>query len=158
MKILLISILLLTSLAVKSQNVFEFTYDENGNRIRREMIPLRIINPNDTTNADSTNNANNTAQNNLSGNDSTQYTSHLGDQEIKIYPNPTSGELKMEISNFVTGSSGFITVVDLTGRLIYQSNTVSASNIINLSSALVGNYILKVILDGRSKEWVVVKE
>jgi hypothetical protein len=164
-KLILISFMLLTGMAVKAQSDYMYTYDENGNRTRRyEIPPVKSPDTNDTiktdsTNTDSISTTNNTENiiNNQSS-DSTQYTTHMGDQEISVFPNPTKGELKIEISNFVSGSSGAITVIDLSGRLIYQSNTVEASNIINLSSLAPGNYILKVLLAGKAKEWVVVKE
>ena len=153
--------MLLTGLIAKSQTPhFVYTYDNNGNRIQRQYIPLKMSQDTVVTDSNSTVNTIDSAS--IAAISQTtqqqQYEAMLGEQKITVYPNPTKGELQIDITNFATGSKGFIYVTDLQGRVIYRNENINSTNILNLSSVVNGEYILKIVMNNTSKEWIIVKE
>jgi len=158
-KLILINIMLLLGLIAKSQS-YIYTYDNNGNRIKREFIPFKTTK--DTVATDSTANITDSAtvaaNNQTTQQQQQQYEAMLGEQKITVFPNPTKGELTIDISNFAEGSKGFILVSDMQGRILFKNKNINSSNNLNLSSVAKGNYILKIGLNNISKEWVIVKE
>ncbi len=64
---------------------------------------------------------------------------HHGLQFLKTYPNPTS-----DIVRLGTDEIGALTVVDMTGRLVLQLNTLEAYATINLSALPTGCYIISL--------------
>jgi len=173
-KSVLIILIIISVIEVKSQTYsqFQYTYDAAGNRIKREIIVISPSSPapNTQNNNDSVGNSNNIANNIESGKlenfdgsvtneqESNKSESLLGENKITVYPNPTTGELKIDISNFNPDSKGTIIVTDMIGKLITEIKNVSSSNLVNLYTTARGSYVLKLVLDGKSKEWVIVKE
>jgi len=147
-KILIIGIMLIASIAAKSQARFVYSYDNNGNRYQRLYFSQKKTQ--DTTSTDSTAA---TAQ-------VSQPVSQImpNGQKITIYPNPTSGMLQIDITNFATGSKGYIIATDLQGRVIYKNENVNSTNKIDFTTLATGNYTVKLVLNDISKEWVIVKE
>jgi hypothetical protein len=151
-KIILIFLELIIIFTAKTQITqtypdFHYTYDNNGNRIQREYIiicPLCEKKNHDTTKTKT---------------DSIKkYTANLGDQKITVYPNPTTGILKIDITNLTSNNKGTILLADMKGRMIYEDYTISSTNIINLLNISKGYYALKVSLNGKNKEWMIMKE
>ncbi len=60
---------------------------------------------------------------------------------VKVYPNPTKGELNIE---FLNDASKTVDVLDLTGRLVQSNNTNSKKMNVNLSSLSNGIYYVKI--------------
>jgi hypothetical protein len=60
---------------------------------------------------------------------------------VKIYPNPTTGEFTVELTN---GSLKTIEVIDVTGRLISTNSTTSELVNINLNEFSNGIYYVKI--------------
>ena len=169
-KLIVLFFFLLAGLTAKSQTApyYTYSYDNNGNRYMREYTPLRIVH--DTVVTDSTTNTTDSTANAIDSvaiatvNQTTQqqqqqqYETMLGEQKITAFPNPTKDEITINISNFTIGNKGSILVSDMQGRVIYKKENINSTNIINLSSAATGKYVMKLILNGKSNEWVVVKE
>ncbi len=61
------------------------------------------------------------------------------DNEIVVYPNPSSGFFKVETSNPCD-----ILISDITGKIIYQKDNYF-NETINLSNNTPGVYIIKII-------------
>ncbi len=155
-KIIIIGLMLLAGLVAKSQTPhFVYTYDNNGNRIKREFIPFRIVPVRTDSTANTTDSANVATTNQAA---QQQYEAMLGEQKITVFPNPTKGELRIDITNFAVGSKGLVFVTDMQERVIYKNENINSSNILNLSLVTKGNYILKISLNNISKEWVIIKE
>ena len=68
-----------------------------------------------------------------------RYEDNADGQKVIIYPNPTKGQLKIEIQ----GDE------QITNALIY---------LYDLSGYSPGTYILKIIMGGKTSEWKIVKE
>ena len=82
----------------------------------------------------------------------------FSDQEVSIYPNPTSGILTLEIP--FDKDETYLEVINMTGQRVHQQKIYPSSGMINetidLSKVPKGLYLLRI--DGRSlKSAIVVK-
>jgi len=171
-KIIAIAIMLIAGYAARAQQLqalpphptykpyYHYTYDDNGNRVsREEVIILSKTAPTDSIvrKTDSTAVAA-TAEAAQQDQQKPASESMLGEQKVTVFPNPTSGQLQIDITNFIEGSKGYILATDMQGRVIYKIENINATNIVNLSSQAKGNYTLKLVINNTSKEWVIIKE
>ena len=151
----------------------EYTYDLGGNRILRKIIVLqtKTMQPVDTIKkittgtagvADNINNNTLTTNDNSSSNEvatgAGQYSDKVGEQQILIYPNPTTGSLKIKITPFNTSLTTEITVYDMLSHLLIKEICSGELTTINLSKYPQGSYILKVLIGDKKIEWKVVKQ
>jgi hypothetical protein len=86
------------------------------------------------------------------------FTDRLQGIDIRIYPNPGKGRLMVEINNMPDEAAGCITVVDLSGKLVYSLSRVKEKNLVDISSAANGIYILKIEAGDNISRWRIVKE
>jgi len=166
-KILIIGIMLFTCIAAKAQQYqqapgYLYSYDANGNRTMREykMINIQATKIIDSTaqHGDSASViAANQAAQQLQQQQQLSETLPNG-QQITVFPNPTEGVLQIDITNFATGSKGYILATDMQGRLVYKSENINATNKIDFSTLAKGNYTLKLLLNDTTKEWVIIKQ
>lgn len=140
--VLIIGLLTILSLNVFSQEVVYFSYDEAGNRTKREIIDL--------------------SKSSNIGADSAGWLEaegdNLADNKILIYPNPTKGKLKIDISTFKEGTTGQLMVYDLSGKILLQRYKIYASNMLNLDHLATGIYFLKLSINNSTKEWKIIKK
>ncbi|MFA6924934.1 MAG: T9SS type A sorting domain-containing protein [Bacteroidales bacterium] len=153
-KLILTIIILLAITAVKSQNDYQYSYDVAGNRTCRAVIVLRNTPPP----IDSTKNKTDSTQLAKDNKDNEKYESVLGEQKITVFPNPTKGELKIDITNLPSATTGLIIITDMQGRVIYENKNITSTNMLDISSTSAGNYVLKIIVDNKTKEWVLMKQ
>ena len=72
------------------------------------------------------------------------YEEELSETKVTIYPNPTRGMLKIDISGVEKFENARISLYDLTGKLLQQWAGISQSNEIDLSERTPGMYIMQV--------------
>lgn len=60
-------------------------------------------------------------------------------QKVAIYPNPSSGLLKIQ-----TESSVRIQLIDVLGKVVYTANNISSANVLDISSLSKGLYLAKI--------------
>lgn len=138
MKHFFIIVFLFSAGLLYAQNL-TYGYDDAGNRTKR-VIPLR---------SDS--------QSEASG-EAASFEDMLSEYSVKIYPNPTKGQLAVEIINLSSDSGGKIGLYDSTGRLISEQSVRSGRMDFNLSNYASGIYILRITIDGETTTWKVIKE
>ena len=100
----LLSVLFLcTSLNVCAQQRIRYTYDEAGNRTKREIVlsSTRSVSENEEETPD-------------------MYEEKLRETKVTIYPNPTKGMLRVDISGVDTFKDARISLYDLNGKLLQQ--------------------------------------
>lgn len=142
-----------------------YQYDASGNRISREMQTIVLKAPpvnEDSTDTPETWVAQNTVNqvNGPLGNETTSeiYEQTLGESHVKVYPNPTKGVLKVDITNIPTDMNGKIIVYQMNGTIIKAKETIYASNIIDLSAQPNGVYFMKMFLRDKNKMWKIIKK
>ena len=86
------------------------------------------------------------------------YEEELSETKVTIYPNPTRGMLKIDISGVEKFENARISLYDLTGKLLQQWAGISQSNEIDLSEGTPGMYIMQVAYNGKISSWKIIKE
>ncbi len=126
---------------VCAQNKIKYTYDDAGNRLtRKKEIVVQTRG----------------ALNN--GEEPSVYEEELSETKVTIYPNPTKGVLKVDISGVEKFENAQISLYDLTGKLLQQWAGISQSNTIDLSERTPGMYIMQVAYNGKISSWKIIKE
>lgn len=86
------------------------------------------------------------------------YEEELSETKVTIYPNPTKGVLKVDISGVEKFENARISLYDLTGKLLQQWGDISQSNEIDLSERTPGMYIMQIVYNGNASSWKIIKE
>ncbi len=123
------------------QDKITYRYDAAGNRISRTIV----ISSRSATVSDEEEQP-------------VVYTEKLADVQLRIYPNPTSGLLKVEISNLPEGQTAQIWLYAMSGQLITSFKGVSNSVNMNISSQPAGIYVMKIVAGKYQTEWKIIKK
>ena len=136
-KIIFIFLSLLFCLLIHGQKKIVFDYDKSGNREKRTVINL-------TKSAKAVHEI---------------ITEQVEEREIKVYPNPTQGQIKVEISNNADINTCTITINSLgSGRLITRKKATFPTTEIDLSNQPNGFYIMVINIDGKIVSWKIIKQ
>lgn len=127
-----------------AQDVF-YTHDGNGNRIIRETMLLKTNHPGSDSTLIQDNSKPEVLETYLLGN------------HISIYPNPTAGIIVLETEDAEALVGAEVHLLDGNGRHIIKQNVTGQQTEIDLSANANGTYIVRLIHQGRIKEWRVVK-
>ena len=82
----------------------------------------------------------------------------LGQAEIKIYPNPTKGALRVDIDGAELSGGDRIEVYDGNGRIVKVCGSLTDSNQIDLSGAANGIYFMRITIGNEQTTWRIIKE
>lgn len=116
---------------------FQYSYDPTGNRIQRILLPNRIAS---------------------AGNDSLPIAkSVINGKQVSIYPNPTSGTVTLQIKAEEPITEAKAEVYDMQGKLVFAKEKLAAFTSIDITAQPAGNYLLRVWVEGKRREWMVVK-
>jgi len=77
--------------------------------------------------------------------------------ELKIYPNPTTEKITLEIAGWEDLQTGIFKLYSLTGQLLQEQPVHSVNTTISLAGLAKGTYILKVHINDRTEDWKVIK-
>lgn len=116
----------------------EYTYDESGNRIKKEIIlsaSLRSDNMKPEI-----------------------FTDNTFEKQVVIYPNPTKGRLDIELPDRNGKYAGQAYLFNLKGQTIDKQSIKEGKLTFDLSSAPSGVYILILEMDGKKSSWKIIKE
>lgn len=112
-----------------------YAYDAAGNRIKKEIL----------------------FEQSQSKSQVVAYSDMLDEKEIKIYSNPTEGELRVEIFNELKKTEGIVTVHGNNGAMIYTTPIINGSASLDISSCPNGLYILHVKIGDCVSSWKIIK-
>ena len=133
--------LFLFALSGEAQTTYYFGYDAAGNRSTRSILLFKsanIENPDSLLNLKT-------------------YEDQIGNQKVKIYPNPTKGLLKVEIP-VQEETSATITILTLQGALVKKLQVSDLYTEIDLRSQPSGVYLLRISIGELISEWKIIKE
>tara|TARA_R110002050_G_scaffold300435_1_gene469784 strand:+ start:2362 stop:2823 length:462 start_codon:yes stop_codon:yes gene_type:complete len=153
MKYLVILFLSLGCLSLFAQSTYLYGYDNAGNRIQREMIPLRLSNPNAGNMPSTDAEASDRQATELQG---------LNDQldnkvSISLFPNPTANEVNLEFNkeNHLTEE---VRIINSRGKLLYQDQFVSGNFALPFNNLVAGSYFIWLKINGSIYGYQVIKE
>ncbi len=113
-----------------------FGYDQAGNRVKREISAPKM-------------------QSRAGGNFSSEM---IESDFVTIGPNPTTGVVKVEISNYEAGDNGRIYVYTTAGQLIAAVDIQSSTTDINIGSHAAGIYVFVVETEKASARSMILKK
>ena len=126
---------LLATIVVSSQEL-RYSYDDAGNRISRTIfIGLKSADVQIKEIAET-----------------------IGQNEIKIYPNPVESLLLISIKGFENEVVSEYFVYNLSGSLIRREKVTSELTTLDMSSLRRGTYVLQLSMNGEKRAWNIVKE
>ena len=130
-----------------------YEYDDAGNRIVRKTVTLNLAPP---APPDSTETIE--SQMSLKYLEPEYFVENIAQTEIKIYPNPTTEQVTLEIAGWEALQSGSFTLYSLTGQLLQERPVHSFTTTISLATLPRGAYILKVHINGKTENWKIIKQ
>jgi len=134
-----------TTISVAQTTTVVFTYDNAGNRDERKVIVFYSRNANSNSNLDTASSIK-------------PITEILGKTSITIYPNPTKGQLSVEIKNMPINASGEIRIYNVTGNIIQYQKTVGSLNLFDFSPYSTGIYFLNIKVGQDESKWKIIKQ
>ena len=117
-----------------------YYYDDAGNRIQRNIVTLQSAKPDS------------------SDQNKKVFEDDLGNKKVLIYPNPTRGQLQIELIGYDKETKTNLFLYNLSGALLMSKSITNSSEIIDLSIYTVGMYILKIVWGDKTSEWKIIKE
>lgn len=118
----------------------KYNYDKGGNRIKREIV-IEKISP---------------RKQNSRGAD---FSETLNEKDIRLYPNPTDGFLKVEILGFDSNKDeGKMSIYDISGRCLFNFDIDSSDCNIDIVSQPKGIYMLNIVVNGVATTWKIIKK
>jgi hypothetical protein len=137
---------------LSAQTPISYGYDLSGNRYLRKIVQLKsaII---DTSQSPQVENSQSSSKET-----NEKFGEELGKFKIEIYPNPTRGELRVEITGFDPSVESSLRVYNLSGAQVAIQKPLSTTNVIDFSHWPSGTYIVKIELGSKVSEWKIMKE
>ena len=141
---------------VLGQQQVEYRYDAAGNRTQR-VIKMPSLDPRSQNDAPQTRSVIEEYET-LAAQKPPQYEDMLGERKVIIYPNPTSGIIRIEFQGYSGMSDARLFLYNMQGKLILQENNVERSAILDLTPFPAGIYILHLVAGIERIEWKIIKE
>ena len=82
----------------------------------------------------------------------------LSERNIRIYPNPTQGLLRIRIDQLSEEDICSIRLFSLSGQQILVMPLQTTETELNISDQSNGIYILQILLNGEASSWKIIKE
>lgn len=168
LKIIPAIFILLKTVNLSGQTV-QFDYDSNGNRTSRSILIAEEVQSRSVSfpvNPESlspkfidnkTKGANNKDSENAKSTELEEIISEDSQIKTLIFPNPTKGLLKIEISNLPTDSKNEMRLYDMNGiELIVQKNLESFSEL-DINHLKDGLYILRIRINSQLFDFKIIK-
>ncbi len=134
----------LFSVNIRAQSPVYYTYDDNGNRLTRSITLKKSAVAEDSVYADEP--------------EKEIFKEEIGETQIRIYPNPTQGELVVEVTGLSPEIPVEYSVYSTTGTVLKKHKIPEHQFNIDFRAYPGGIYVLKLSLDGKVSEWKIIKE
>jgi hypothetical protein len=141
-------------LGLRAQEII-FSYDESGNRTERNIIILDGQTSSGTESYRSVNSIMPIKDTQLKA---PSYPDELGGTSIRIYPNPTLGELHVAFAESIPATTVHYRLYSLTGNQLQEGLLQEKENTIDLINYQPGIYLLDMILAEERIRWKVIKQ
>jgi hypothetical protein len=146
---------------------YEYQYDDSGNRMRCWVITLKSATPappdslqvtrEDRDERDELAFQTSLLSPNLNATTDC-FVGIFAQVEIRIFPNPTTENVTLEIVNMEKLQSGSFTLFSMNGQLLQEYPVHDATTIVSLAGQPAGTYLLKVNMNNRTENWKIMKQ
>lgn len=86
------------------------------------------------------------------------FTDDIDKRNVKIYPNPTQGQLRVDISRLDNGDKCTLSLFTISGDLIFKDSNAGTTNNIDISNQEPGLYLLKITVNENTSTWKIIKQ
>ena len=131
-----------------------FDYDASGNRVLRKMIV--IMSPPQAPPVDSLQVDEETSEQ-VDEAEEVFFVETVAQTEIKIYPNPTTEKITLEISGWQELQTGVFKLYSPNGQFLKEHLVHSATTTVSLAGMPTGIYLLTVNINNRTESWKIIK-
>jgi hypothetical protein len=138
--VLLLMVVFAALSPVFSQTQYGYEYDDSGNRISRQVIPLRSAEVKDDQKKEEI------------------YKGALDSLEIKIFPNPTKGTMTVEVPLKDRQDQVQLRIYNMKGVLISFQDVAEEKTTIFLNDQPSGIYIMRISCGKSVSEWKIIKQ
>jgi hypothetical protein len=139
--ILYLALLLLTVLTEQATatDVVKYTYDNAGNRTSRQVVTISGPSGAKKKTAD-------------------PVTEQLAERKITVYPNPTKGQLAIDITGGNEKDELRIIIFDANGKQLFNKKVEPGTTPVNMNSYPAAYYILRVQAGEKQTEFKIIKQ
>ncbi len=116
-----------------------YSYDNAGNRIKREIVMKVRSSYEEAATTEC-------------------FSEMLSEKDIRIYPNPTEGRLKIEIAGYENSDRCIFRIFNTSGQQILSTHATSPWTELDISSRKNGIYILYISLNNKETTWKIIKK
>jgi hypothetical protein len=121
-----------------------YSYDANGNRLIRCVTLRKSTISNDSLYEDE-------ARKEI-------FKEEIGEMQIRIYPNPTKGDLIVEVYGLTEEEPIEVSLYNSTGTMLKKLKFLENQFRMDFNSYPSGIYVLKLNIEGKTSEWKIIKE
>ena len=151
-KLYLVVVAVLLSFQAEAQPI-KYTYDDSGNRTKREKV-ISMPSMAKSSTGETDQNEEPEKKEVVS-----MFEEMLSELKIVIYPNPTTGVLRIDITGAAIPPGAKIYLYNNSGILIRQWTGISGSNVMDISAQKAGIYLMRIQLDEINiSTWKIIKE
>ena len=157
--VVFMSVLSFTKGQCEMQRVYD--YDAAGNRILRSICVIPPYNqapPQESMDSQSDGNDAEDGKESEKANGAEMfYVDKVGNISLKIFPNPATSIVRLEITGELAKIDGVVILYDLTGATIGSQLIRSYYTEIDMSSYPAATYLATVQINGKTGYWKIVK-
>lgn len=124
-----------------AQDRIGYSYDASGNRIKREII----MQPSK-------------AKQQTFETERQVFSDMLQEHDVKIYPNPTDGILKVRISGIKNTDKCSLAIYTMRGDRVILDERQQYNFDVNISNQPAGTYLLRITINNQSTTWKIIKK
>jgi hypothetical protein len=143
-------VLVISCLSLGAQNIYTYTYDDTGNRIQRNMVTLRLANPNGG-------NPNDGIGEYFDSEEESAKDLVIDKLQISLFPNPTASEGNLAFST-TDQFTEEVRIISSRGELLYKKQDIIGDFTLPFSNLPVGSYFVCLKLNGKVERFQVIKE
>lgn len=125
----------------QTRNV-QFVYDNAGNRIGRAIVlasaPKTRGEVGDSINSEI-------------------YTDVFVEYQLHVYPNPTHGELKIELQGLPQDESYYLLISNTSGMIIFERNCANNPTVVDLTDSPIGIYVMRIQYKSYIKDYKIIR-
>ncbi len=140
----------------ESENYIKYSYDNSGNRTARRLIQVSSMLPS-VLKSYSIGEIGTLADDYFSKPTTEHAEEILNGHEVIIYPNPTTGNIRIDIKGTEMPERSAITIYNISGGILEQAEHISETTSMDISSYPSGIYIMRIVLGEEVSVWRIIK-